>query len=548
MTQRYDTIIVGQGLAGTTLAWKLMAAGQRVLVVDSEAGLGSSSVAAGLMTPVTGKRMVCSPTFHQDWEAAVHFYRDMEQRLELPLLSIDPMIRVFDRESDRRNYLDRSDDNSGVVSEPWEGQLEKDGPTKLGVKISPAGRVNVKRYLTNSRQHFQQQGCYAQAQLGFDGDVQLSDNHYRLVNLSAESSSLVLCQGAILNERFPKVPNNPAKGEIWKAKLSGVKIEEVVHRSIWIAPDEDEDEAQGASNNLFTIGATYEWRDFDLSPSPKGEAELRKKLAYMVAEEPDIQRTLVGIRPTMKDREPVLGEHPEFKGLWVFNGLGSKGTLKAPALADTMTASMTGDGQIPVQQNYGRLLPVKSSGHQPLTKLAQERILEVIDSGDVVVDATVGRGFDTTFLSRKVGPAGRVIGFDVQKEALDATGRRLAAIGAENVDLVHEGHESAGERLKQQVVKAAMFNLGFLPRSDKAVKTSQSTTIKAILGIYSRLAVGGRMTLLCYRGHEGGPEEYDAIGKWLKEESGVVAERIESHVMKPTSPVLYVATRIEKPS
>lgn len=545
MTQRYDTIIVGQGLAGTTLAWKLMAAGQQVLVVDGEQGTGASSVAAGLMTPVTGKRLVCSPTFHEDWDSAIGFYRQIEQRLEVDLLSIGPIIRVFDRESDRQNYLDRSDRHHSVTSEPWEGKLEVNGPTKVGVKISPAGRLDVERYLTNSRLYFEKQKSYRQGQLGFDGDVQMSDHHYRLVNLSVEAPSLVLCQGAILNERFPKVPNNPAKGEIWKLSLNDATIDSVVHRSIWVAPDNQQPNETVVKNH-YTVGATYEWRDFDLSPSAKGEAELGKKLGYLVSEQPLVKRTLVGIRPTMKDREPVLGEHPEFKGLWVFNGLGSKGTLKSPALADRMLGAMTGKRGVPESQSYQRLLPAKSSTHQPLTKLAQQKIEEVLEAGDVAVDATVGRGFDTTYLSRKVGPTGRVVGFDVQKEALDATARRLAAIGAVNVDLIHQGHEAAEEVLKEDRIKAAMFNLGFLPRSDKAVRTTEVTTMAAVAAIYHRMVVGGRMTLLCYRGHEGGPEEYEAIGQWLKEQPGLVADRIESQVTKPTSPVLYVVTKDEE--
>lgn len=550
MTQRYDTIIVGQGLAGTTLAWKLIDAGQRVLVVDAESGRSSSSVAAGLMTPVTGKRMVCSPSFEVDWPAAVRFYEQIGVRLKTDLLSKKAIIRVFDKESDRQAYLDRSDEEGLVKSERWEGQLEAGGPTKVGVQISPAGRLNVESYLTKSRQYFQEQDGYRHVQLGFDGDVRMSNNEYGLVNLAVEAPTMVLCQGAVLNERFPKVPNNPAKGEIWKVRLKNAQIDRVVHRSIWVAPDERHTvEATGgiadhsAPQQHYTVGATYEWRDFDLSPSEKGASELRRKLASLFSEEPEVEQTLVGIRPTMKDREAVMGEHPDFRGLWVFNGLGSKGTLKSPKLADDLVKAMTGDKEISKDQSYRRFLPAGSTTHMPLTKLAQEKISEVIVAGDIAVDATVGRGLDTTYLSRKVGPTGRVVGFDVQREALETTARRLAAIGAQNVELIEQGHETAGEVLEHQTVKAAMFNLGFLPKSDRAVMTTESTTMLAVAAIYQRLVIGGRMTLLCYRGHEGGPEEYQAIGNWLKEQQGVTVERIESKVTKPTSPVLYVLTR-----
>ncbi|MEP3481055.1 MAG: FAD-dependent oxidoreductase [Fuerstiella sp.] len=555
MTNSYDTIIVGQGLAGTTLAWKLIEAGQRVLVVDAENGHGSSRVAAGLMTPVTGKRMVCSPSFESDWNAAVRFYGQVEDRLGVPLLSQSPIIRVFDKESDRQGYLQRSDDSGFVKSKPWEGQLETGGKSLLGVEIGPAGRLNVQQYLRSSREYFQEIGGYKTATLGFDGDIRMADNSYELLSLGAEASRMVLCQGAVLNERFPKVPNNPVKGEIWKVRLKEAKIQKVVHRSIWIAPDNfsniaPESHVDGKAENTveaagkrYTVGATYEWRDFELSPSAKGAAELERRLAYLVKECPEVQQTLVGIRPTMKDREAVLGEHQDFRGLWVFNGLGSKGTLKSPRLADDLLKSMCGGHDITKAESYTRLLPTGSTTHMPLTKLAQQKISEILKAGDFAVDATVGRGFDTTFLSRKVGQTGRVLGFDVQEEALQATARRLAAIGADNVKLVQQGHETASEVLVGESVQAAMFNLGFLPKSDRAVKTSQTTTMTAIESIYQQMVVGGRMTLLCYRGHEGGPEEFAAIGVWLKQRADIIVERIESKVTKPTSPVLYVVTR-----
>lgn len=547
MTKSYDTIIVGQGLAGTTLAWKLIEAGQQVLVVDSDNGRGSSRVAAGLMTPVTGKRMVCSPSFEADWTAAVKFYEQIQQRLGVTLLSQQNIIRVFDKESDREGYLERSDEAGFVKSKPWNGKIEAGAETKLGVEIGPAGRLNVEQYLAKSRQHFSEVDGYRTATLGFDGDVRLTDNRYELVNLKVEAPTMVLCQGSILNERFPKVPNNPVKGEIWKVRLKNTLINKVVHRSIWIAPDEEREVANNSKDNKascsYTVGATYEWRDFDLSPSAKGAAELERRLAFLVKEEPRVQQTLVGIRPTMKDREAVLGEHPDFEGLWVFNGLGSKGTLKAPRLADDLWEAMNGGEQVAKAESYRRLLPVGSTTHLPLTRLAQEKISEVLKAGDLAVDATVGRGFDTTYLSRKVGQSGQVIGFDVQKEALEATKRRLAAIGADNVNLVQQGHETAAEVLSGKSIQAAMFNLGFLPKSDKAVKTSKTTTMEAVLAIFDQLTEGGRMTLLCYRGHEGGPEEYAAIGVWLEQQTNVDVERIESKVTKPTSPVLYVITK-----
>lgn len=547
MKKEVDTIIVGQGLAGTTLAWRLMEAGETVLVVDGNDPSSASRVAAGLMTPVTGKRMVCSPEFQEEWLSAVDFYRKIEKRFNERLLSISPMIRVFDEEQDRQRWLDRSHELGFVTAEPWSGHLEMDGEEKIGVSISPAGRLNVLRYLELSRNDFAAEGSLLERQLSFNGDVEFGQESYRIPEEDVQAKRLVLCQGAVWNEHFPKVPNNPAKGEIIEVTLEQSRIDRVVHRSIWIAPQQptqaEEEESGSEGSRRLTVGATYDWRDLEKVATTKGLEDLQRKLSYIVEESPQIQDRLVGVRPTMKDRQPVLGEHPAYPGLWILNGLGSKGTLKAPQLTERLQHAMDGRAKIRESEGYQRLLPKDNQAQRPLTTVAQEKMAERIGPGDVVVDGTVGRGFDTAFLSQIVGPTGKVIGFDLQEEALEATSRRLRSLGAKNVELHHRGHEEAAQVLQDLGLNGAMLNLGFLPKSDKRVITTTQTTMKALAAILERLRDEGRMTILCYRGHEGGPEEYQAVEEWLTEHEEACFQRYESAVAKPIAPVLFVVDK-----
>lgn len=540
MNRIYDTIVVGQGLAGTTLAWKLIDRGKRVLVIDSNDGSGASQVAAGLMTPVTGKRMVCSPSFQEEWLAAVSFYRQIEERLKVALLIEEPMVRLFDSEEGREEYLDRSDATGRVKAERWEGRIEANGNKKIGVEISPAGRVNVTDYLEASRKAFEELSSFQGLDLDLD-DVVMNREGISVPKMSVAAKSLVLCQGAVSSQLFPEVPNNPAKGEIHKVRLEKMALERVVHRSIWLAPNKQESVTDGYPKE-WLVGATYDWEDFDRTPTAKAEAELNRKLEYLIEERPKLLKKLVGIRPTMKDRQPVLGQHPEYRGVWIFNGLGSKGTLKAPKMADHLLAAMVDNRQLPTGISYQRLLTA-AKNTEPLTTVAQQKISLVIEEGDVALDGTVGRGFDTSFLSKKVGKHGTVIGFDVQQEALEATQQRLKAIEANNVELFHQGHETVGEVLEGRRLRAAMFNLGYLPRSDKRLITRSDTTLIALEVVFEQLLEGGRMTLLCYRGHEGGPEEYEAVEEWLNTVAGAEVERIDSPVAKSTSPVLFVVTK-----
>ncbi|GAB5519841.1 MAG: class I SAM-dependent methyltransferase [Rhodothermales bacterium] len=149
---------------------------------------------------------------------------------------------------------------------------------------------------------------------------------------------------------------------------------------------------------------------------------------------------------------------------------------------------------------------------------AHARIAEVLSEGDWAVDATLGNGHDTLFLAQHVGKTGRVVGFDVQANALVQSRRRLEAGGvAGPVTLIHAGHETMEAHLpEEQPIQAIMFNLGYLPGSDKSCVTQAATTCTALDAACRVLAVGGRMTVAVYTGHPGGDDEAKAVADFLQ--------------------------------
>lgn len=155
-----------------------------------------------------------------------------------------------------------------------------------------------------------------------------------------------------------------------------------------------------------------------------------------------------------------------------------------------------------------------------LTALAQAAVAEVLGEGMQAIDATVGHGQDTLFLARLVGAGGHVHGFDLQLTALASAAARLRTEGvAERVTLFHAGHERLGERLPATLrgkVRATMFNLGYLPGSDKQCTTQATSTLQALCQALDWLAPGGLLTVLAYRGHAGGREEAVAVAHWLQ--------------------------------
>lgn len=142
---------------------------------------------------------------------------------------------------------------------------------------------------------------------------------------------------------------------------------------------------------------------------------------------------------------------------------------------------------------------------------SHQLLSDIVEKGDTVIDATMGNGNDTLFLAQLVDKTGKVYAFDVQKQALEKTAAKLGTAYPQ-ATLFLAGHEEINQKLSPvEKVKAAIFNLGYLPQSDKSIITQKETTISAMEAVLSRLLPTGRMILVIYYGHPGGEKEKTAV-------------------------------------
>ncbi|WP_309400283.1 class I SAM-dependent methyltransferase [Cerasicoccus maritimus] len=163
-----------------------------------------------------------------------------------------------------------------------------------------------------------------------------------------------------------------------------------------------------------------------------------------------------------------------------------------------------------------------------LTQVAHEQLASAILPGDYVIDATAGNGHDTLFLAERVGRTGVVLGIDRQPDALRSTGKRLNEAGcAEQVRLALGNHADMLEFLPgnwRHRVKAVVFNLGYLPGSDKEVITTAESTREALDASLQLLQPRGVLSILVYRGHDGGHAEEEMIQAWLQQNDGAFSK------------------------
>jgi glycine/D-amino acid oxidase-like deaminating enzyme len=343
-----DCLIVGQGLAGTALAFQAIAAGLRVAVLDRGDAASASRAAAGLVTPVTGKRVVKSWRFDEFHPIAVAFYRRVETEIGESVYYQTPMVRLFATDRERMVYESRAETEFRGLTRPidpplspawFAGRLD-------GFETPTAGRLDVPRYLDAARAVFARDGVFLYAGLGAE-DMTFDGGLIRVASLGLTARRVVFCTGFDFgsNPWFQSLPFNAAKGEILTLRIPGLEERRVVNRGIWLAP---------AGGNLFHAGATYEWDDLTPTPTAAGRAKLEARLRTLLKLPFEVTGHRAGVRPISTDRNPILGFHPAEPRVGCFTGFGSKGVLLAPFFAGQLVAAMAGKGRIDADVEVNR--------------------------------------------------------------------------------------------------------------------------------------------------------------------------------------------------
>lgn len=170
-----------------------------------------------------------------------------------------------------------------------------------------------------------------------------------------------------------------------------------------------------------------------------------------------------------------------------------------------------------------------------LTARAHAWLAPVLAPGGTALDATCGNGHDTLFLARAVAPGGTIHAFDLQAAAIERSRQRLdAATTGTSLRWYHQDHAGLAQALTGTRLDAAMFNLGWLPRSESDIVTTPAASTAALAATLPLLRPGARMTVICYRGHAGGEREATAVRRCL--ETAEARARTHSLTREPDNP------------
>jgi len=323
-------LIVGQGIAGTVLAWSLLRLGTQVHIADDNHPGSASLAAAGIINPVTGKRFVKSWRFETFFPAARVLYQEIEQALGISIWEEKPIIRLLATPEeandwsarcalpDYAQYLDILPDAGKWIP------FVKPG-FQFGA-ILQAARVNFGPLLVAFRKptnpiknlfFLEKTIAYQEVdQLVKDYDHVIFSEGYRSQN----------------NPFFPNLPWQIAKGEALLIRFQeeqALHIREMLKKTMTLVP---------LGDGLFWAGGSYQWHYTDLAPSAGERDFILNHLHQMLAVPFEVVGHVAGVRPTVKDRRPFLGQSPIHPRVFIFNGLGTKGALLAPYWAQHLAA------------------------------------------------------------------------------------------------------------------------------------------------------------------------------------------------------------------
>ena len=344
------SLIVGQGLAGSLLAWRLINAGHRVAVIDDAHHSSSSMVAAGLINPLAGMRFNRRPEM-TDWlDAADRCYRELGDRFDRRFHHPVPMLRLFRSPGQRRFHTRRmQDEASREFLEEAFGADACPEPVRApegGFLQRRTGYVDLPLLLQTLRDWLHRRGCLHEHRLDYR-DIQLQPGRVCVAGHSADR--LIFCDGARLrfNPWFNHLPLVPDQGEILNLRIDGWQPHHIVNGAHWLVP---------LDNGEVRLGATHEHAQLDKGPTPAGARELLAGLDALLGEPRGLEvlHHQAGIRPSTRDRYPLIGSHPDHPQLLVFNGFGARGALTIPWYARCLEMHLNQGAVLPGEADIAR--------------------------------------------------------------------------------------------------------------------------------------------------------------------------------------------------
>ncbi len=323
-----DFIIVGNGLAGISFAEIALQNNKSIFVFDNNSQ-PSSRVAGGLYNPVVLKR------FSEVWKAkeqidfAFPLYHNIQSKLNVVFDFELPILRKLFSVEEQNNWFQAADKlnlapflDSKLVTRSYESIAS---PFHYG-KVNFTGYLEISILIEAYQIFLNSINSFSVDTFDYNA-IKFLEDGIQYKNIKAKHIVFAEGFGLHANPYFNNLPLDGTKGELLIIKAPNLKLDAVVKSSVFILP---------IGNDLYKVGATYDWTDKTNTPTEEGKQELVEKLSELISCDFEVIQHFAGVRPTVKDRRPLVGTHIIHPQLHVLNGLGTRGVMLGPYLANQL--------------------------------------------------------------------------------------------------------------------------------------------------------------------------------------------------------------------
>lgn len=351
----YDFIVVGGGIAGSVLSYQLSERGQSVLMVSSGEIPSATRVAAGLFNPITGKYLTKTWLAYELFDYLEKFYPQVENQLQSKFYHPVGLFRPFSGTEHRVSAIAQIEkfslhdfieviDSTEEYSEFYHAEMG-------GMMTARAGWIDTNMFLDLIKRYFIEKSNFLDEVFDYSQLIVKEGEAVRYKEKTAKN--IVFCEGFFVkdNPYFNWVSLNPAKGEILDGIIEGYGIKPVVNQGKWIVP---------LGNGRVRLGATYSWDDLSFEPNKEDEKLLLETAEKILKKSFLVKDRQAGVRPSTKDRRPIIGQHPHYKNLFIFNGLGTKGISLAPYFSNQLIENILNGELINPEANIERFYTLYS--------------------------------------------------------------------------------------------------------------------------------------------------------------------------------------------
>ncbi len=327
-----DFLIIGQGLAGSLLAFELLQREQKVMVIDNQHIGSSSQVAAGIINPITGHRLNLAEGFVANLDCAKDTYRRLEQVMKSPIFRNIEQHRLL-KNAGQASYFAKRQSEPAYQQFLTRAEQSEFVQTEHGVAtVMQTAVVDTSRLLKETKTWLQSINAYREQALNYQT---LSFEHNRISIKGVKARKVIFCEGyqAINNPWLNDLPFKLSKGEILTLKNQHAN-DTMLNWGNWYLPQ---------ANGYAKLGSNYAWGDTTQTCSNELREKLLTSLEHATRINGSVTKHEVGIRPTTKFRTPFIGPISSLKNAYCFNGFGSKGCLTIPLNAINLSNHLVRD-------------------------------------------------------------------------------------------------------------------------------------------------------------------------------------------------------------